>query len=258
MRCSPAACPVTRCTSAPDGRWLTVGALEPPFWRELCAVIGARTLSGAAVRSAARSMLAELFRRGRATNGSRCSTGTTRASDRSTRLAEAIADPQLRSSRDGGREDGRRARHPSSCGTPLKFRHHPASLRTPAREGLGDDQRNGCATGVRHLSHARSPIRSRQVAPGPLRGLQQRLVEREQGLQALDLVLVEGAQHPPCRRRRGRGPRRSAWRSSGRSRGRTARPGLDAASRRARTGPARGRHRRHPVRGRSSSTRPRR
>ena len=46
------------------------------------------------------------------------------------------------------------------------------------------------------FSHSLSSSRSRQVSPrGPLLGRQQRLVERDQRLQALDLVFVERAQH---------------------------------------------------------------
>ena len=53
------------------------------------------------------------------------------------------------------------------------------------------------------------------LALGPLLGGHDRLVERDQGLDALDLELLQRPRHPPRGASRGRRPRRSAWRPSG-------------------------------------------
>jgi crotonobetainyl-CoA:carnitine CoA-transferase CaiB-like acyl-CoA transferase len=45
-----------------DGRWLTVGALEPKFWRRLCELIGREDLEARQWDATAVDELAELFR----------------------------------------------------------------------------------------------------------------------------------------------------------------------------------------------------
>jgi crotonobetainyl-CoA:carnitine CoA-transferase CaiB-like acyl-CoA transferase len=113
-----------------DGRWLTVGALEPPFWREFCAGVDREDLVerqfDPSAREEVRALLATRPRDEwleRLAPRDAC-VGPVNS------LAEAIADPQLRA-RQMVHEDFGAA---PQLGTPLKFRRHPASLRTPAPE----------------------------------------------------------------------------------------------------------------------------
>ena len=152
----------------------------------------------------------------------------------------------------GGADDLARR---SACRRP-----RPCRSARPSRASSSSSAGVAGASGTASVfSHALSSIRSRQVSPSrPLLGRQQRLVERDQRLQALDLVLAQRAQHAL----RGLlavgvpddqlGDHRVVHRRDLAARAR--RP-----SRRARPGPpARGRRRSCPARGRSSSRRPRR
>ena len=256
--CSTGRFPCYALYECADGRYVTVGALEPPFWRELCDGRRARPISSRTqfdprrAHDVARALPDEIARR-----VARAARGPRRLRRPGQRPQRGDRRPAAAPSRDGRSS----STATPQLGTPIKLRNAPGELRTPAPR-LGDATREiaqPTGTGASPLSQARSPIRSRQVsALRPLIGPQQRAVEREQGLQALDLVLVERAQHAPGGRLAVAVPddqlrdHRVVVGQHGASRPRR-------RSRRARTGRrARGSGRSRPARGRSSSTRPRR
>jgi crotonobetainyl-CoA:carnitine CoA-transferase CaiB-like acyl-CoA transferase len=113
-----------------DGRWLTVGALEPPFWREFCAGVEREDLVPRQFDPAARAVVAEVLGARTRDEWLAVFEGRDACVGPVNSLAEAIADPQLRS-RGMVVDDFGAA---PQLGTPLKFRAHPASLRTPAPE----------------------------------------------------------------------------------------------------------------------------
>jgi alpha-methylacyl-CoA racemase len=128
---------VYRCA---DGRHLTVGALEPPFWRALCEALGREDLLDTHMDPAAIPVWRELFAsRPRDAwlellDGVDCCVGPVND------LAEAMRDPQLRH-----RGMVAEQRHPTEgprpqLGTPIHLRERPASLRTVAPE-LGEHTR---------------------------------------------------------------------------------------------------------------------
>lgn len=128
---------VYRCA---DGRWLTVGALEPHFWTRLCEALDRPDLAASGYDPAAIEACRELFAaRGRdewldQLEGVGTCVGPVND------LAEAIADPQLRA-----REMIVELDHPElgplpQVGTPLKFAQHPAGARGAA-PALGADTR---------------------------------------------------------------------------------------------------------------------
>ena len=167
------------------------------------------------------------------------------------RAAPRRCPPRLRAA--GERAVRRRARR-SACRRPRPRRSaRPSPAPRPLRTGAAARREGERLQPLLVLEQVPAGL-----APGPLLGREQRLVERDQRLQALDLVFAERAQHPPAWPARGRRPRRSAWRPSGRT---SARPRRLPArpSRRARPGrSARGSGRSCRGRGRSSWRRPRR
>jgi crotonobetainyl-CoA:carnitine CoA-transferase CaiB-like acyl-CoA transferase len=113
-----------------DGRWLTVGALEPPFWREFCAAVERDDLVGRQFDPSAREDVRALLSGRTRDEWLAVFAGRDACVGPVNSLAEAIDDPQLRHR--GMVVDGFGAA--PQLGTPLKFRQHPASLRTPAPE----------------------------------------------------------------------------------------------------------------------------
>jgi crotonobetainyl-CoA:carnitine CoA-transferase CaiB-like acyl-CoA transferase len=124
--------PCYRAYTCADGRRLAVGALEPPFWRELCAALGRPDLVATQYAPAAVGHWTKLFA-GRSRDawlamlGGR-DTCVGPVND----LADAIADPQL-----AHREMVVELEHPElgplkQVGLPIKLRERPGSVRTPA------------------------------------------------------------------------------------------------------------------------------
>jgi alpha-methylacyl-CoA racemase len=114
-----------------DGRHVTVGALERPFWETLCDGVGRPDLLDTQFDASARDTWRELWRtRGRdewlaALAGRDACVGPLND------LAEAVAEPQL-VHRGMVRDD--------QVGTPLRLRERPASVRSPA-PALGESTR---------------------------------------------------------------------------------------------------------------------
>ena len=117
-----------------DGRHLTVGALEVPFWRRLCEAVGRPDLIGTRMDHAALPVWRELFLGRARDEWLEQLRGVDVCVSPVNDLAEAVADPQLRH-----REMVVELDHPTAgtwpqVGTPIKLRHHPASIRSPIPE----------------------------------------------------------------------------------------------------------------------------
>jgi crotonobetainyl-CoA:carnitine CoA-transferase CaiB-like acyl-CoA transferase len=110
-----------------DGRHITVGALEPPFWRELCEGVGRPDLLATQFDPGARATWRELFLTRRRDEWLALLDGRDACVGPVNDLGEAIDDPQLRHRGMVVELDGT-----PQLGTPIKLRRHPASLRTPA------------------------------------------------------------------------------------------------------------------------------
>jgi crotonobetainyl-CoA:carnitine CoA-transferase CaiB-like acyl-CoA transferase len=123
-----------------DGRYVTVGALEPPFWRELCEGVGRPDLLETQFDPKALPRWRSLFAQRTRDEWLSLLDARDACIGPVNDLAEAIDDPQLRH-----RGMVVELEHPTAgptpqLGTPIKLRNHPASVRTPA-PALGDATR---------------------------------------------------------------------------------------------------------------------
>jgi crotonobetainyl-CoA:carnitine CoA-transferase CaiB-like acyl-CoA transferase len=119
-----------------DGRWVTVGALEPHFWRNLCHELGMPELveqqfAGGAVRD-------DMFRRLRAKFKEKTMAEWVAALAEKdicfgpvATLAEALDDPQVRHRQMVVEQTDRRGERRRTLGNPLKLSATPPVLRTP-------------------------------------------------------------------------------------------------------------------------------
>jgi crotonobetainyl-CoA:carnitine CoA-transferase CaiB-like acyl-CoA transferase len=124
-----------------DGRSVTVGALEPPFWRELCEGVGRPDLLESQFDPDALPTWRALFLQKTRDEWLAALDGRDACIGPVNDLREAIDDPQLRH-----RQMVVEVEHPEvgpmpQLGTPIKLRRHPASIRTPAPR-LGDATRD--------------------------------------------------------------------------------------------------------------------
>ena len=122
-----------------DGRWVTVGALEPHFWRNLCHELDMPELveqqfAGGAVRD-------EMFRRVRAKFKERTmAEWVARLADKDicfgpvATVAEMLDDPQLRHREMVVEQPDRRGERRVTLGNPLKLSATPPTFRTPPAE----------------------------------------------------------------------------------------------------------------------------
>jgi len=123
-----------------DGRHLTVGPLEPPFWKELCEGVGRPDLLPTQFEAGALAQWRELFRTRSRDEWLTALEGRDACVGPVNDFSEAVADPQLRH-----RGMVFELEHPTAgptpqLGTPIKLREHPASVRAPA-EALGASTR---------------------------------------------------------------------------------------------------------------------
>jgi crotonobetainyl-CoA:carnitine CoA-transferase CaiB-like acyl-CoA transferase len=121
---------------AKDGRWVSVGALEPHFWRNLCHELGMPELAeqqfaGGAVRD-------EMFRRVRAKFKERTQAEWVAAlADKDicfgpvASVAEALDDPHVRHREMVVEQADRRGERRRTLGNPLKLSATPPTFRTP-------------------------------------------------------------------------------------------------------------------------------
>lgn len=132
-----------------DGRWLAVGALEPPFWRLVCEVVGRPDLVETRDDPGALALWRSLFAGRARDEWLALFAGVDACVGPVNDLGEAIADPQL-----AHRGMVTELAHPTlgplpQLGTPLRLREHPPAIRTPAPE-LGEGtvellRRVGCS-----------------------------------------------------------------------------------------------------------------
>ncbi len=118
-----------------DGRHVTVGALEPPFWRELCEGVNRPDLIPTQFDPQARATWREVFLAKPRDEWLALLDGRDACVGPVNDLSEAIEDPQLSHRGMVVDLDGT-----PQLGTPIKLRNHPASIRTPAPR-LGDATR---------------------------------------------------------------------------------------------------------------------
>jgi crotonobetainyl-CoA:carnitine CoA-transferase CaiB-like acyl-CoA transferase len=124
--------PCYRSYACADGRRLAVGALEPPFWKQLCDALGRPELVATQYDPAAVELWETLFA-GRSRDAWLAMLGGRDACVGPVNdLAEAIEDPQL-----SHREMVVELEHPElgplkQVGLPIKLRERPGSVRTPA------------------------------------------------------------------------------------------------------------------------------
>lgn len=122
---------VYRCA---DDRWLTVGALEPPFWRALCEALARPDLLERAMDPEAIAVCRELFAaRPRDAwlallDGVDCCVGPVND------LAEAMRDPQLVHRGMVAAQEHATEGPVGQLGSPIHLRERPPSLRAPAPE----------------------------------------------------------------------------------------------------------------------------
>jgi crotonobetainyl-CoA:carnitine CoA-transferase CaiB-like acyl-CoA transferase len=124
-----------------DGRMLTVGALEPHFWRNLCVAVGRADLEPTHTDPTALPVWRALFATRTRDAWLELLAGTDTCTGPVNDLAEAVADPQLRH-----REMVIELEHPTEgvqrqLGTPIKLRERPGGVRTAA-PALGADTRD--------------------------------------------------------------------------------------------------------------------
>jgi crotonobetainyl-CoA:carnitine CoA-transferase CaiB-like acyl-CoA transferase len=110
-----------------DGRHITVGALEPPFWRALCEGVGRPDLLGTQFDPGARATWRELFLTRPRDEWLGLLDGRDACVGPVNDLGEAVDDPQLRHRGMVVELDGT-----PQLGTPIKLRRRPPSIRTPA------------------------------------------------------------------------------------------------------------------------------
>jgi crotonobetainyl-CoA:carnitine CoA-transferase CaiB-like acyl-CoA transferase len=122
-----------------DGRWVTVGALEPHFWRNLCQELDMPDLveqqfAGGGVRD-------EMFRRVRAKFKERTmAEWVARLADKDicfgpvATVAEMLDDPQMRHREMVVEQPDRRGERRLTLGNPLKLSATPPTFRTPPAE----------------------------------------------------------------------------------------------------------------------------
>lgn len=123
-----------------DGRWLAVGALERPFWLNLCNAVGRNDLEDTQNDPSAVEVWQELFATRTRPEWLALLQDADACCGPVNDLAEAIDDPQL-----SHREMVLRQNHPIAgshpqVGFPIKLRTQPASLYAPA-PGLGEHTR---------------------------------------------------------------------------------------------------------------------
>jgi crotonobetainyl-CoA:carnitine CoA-transferase CaiB-like acyl-CoA transferase len=123
-----------------DGKLLTVGALELPFWRNLCTAVGRPDLEPTHSDPSALDAWRAVFATRSRDEWLEILAGTDTCTGPDNDLAEAVADPQLRH-----REMVVEAEHPTlgplpQLGTPVKLREQPGGVRSPA-PALGADTR---------------------------------------------------------------------------------------------------------------------
>lgn len=123
-----------------DARYLTVGALEPPFWRALCETVGRPDLLSTQFDPAALPVWRELFLGRPRDEWLALFDGRDACVGPLNDLGEAVEDPQLRH-----RGMVLELEHPTAgptpqLGTPIKLRERPAGVRSPAPV-LGDSTR---------------------------------------------------------------------------------------------------------------------
>jgi crotonobetainyl-CoA:carnitine CoA-transferase CaiB-like acyl-CoA transferase len=124
-----------------DGLSLTVGALEPHFWRNLCAAVGRPDLEPTQTDPSALEQWRALFAARPRHEWLELLDGTETCTGPLNDLAAAVADPQLRH-----REMVVELEHPAEgplpqLGTPVKLRERPGGVRTAA-PALGADTRD--------------------------------------------------------------------------------------------------------------------
>jgi crotonobetainyl-CoA:carnitine CoA-transferase CaiB-like acyl-CoA transferase len=123
-----------------DGRWITVGALEAPFWEELCAAVERPDLVATQYDPSAFPVWHELFASRPRDAWLALFAGRDACVGPVNDLAEAVADPQL-----AHRGMVVELEHPElgpvrQVGTPIKLREHPGGIRAPA-PALGEATR---------------------------------------------------------------------------------------------------------------------
>jgi crotonobetainyl-CoA:carnitine CoA-transferase CaiB-like acyl-CoA transferase len=123
-----------------DGRYVTVGTLEPPFWNELCEGVGRPDLVETQFDPTALPRWRALFLERTRDEWLALLAGRDACIGPVNDLGEAIDDPQLRHRGMVVELEHPEAGPTPQLGTPIKLRNHPASIRTPA-PGLGDATR---------------------------------------------------------------------------------------------------------------------
>jgi crotonobetainyl-CoA:carnitine CoA-transferase CaiB-like acyl-CoA transferase len=136
--------PCYRVYACADGKQLTVGALEAPFWREICATLERPDLVPTQFDPSAVATWERLFAGRTRDEWLALFAGRDVCVGPVNGLAEAVADPQLEH-----RAMVLELEHPElgplrQVGTPIKLREHPGGLRTPARV-LGSATREALA-----------------------------------------------------------------------------------------------------------------
>lgn len=136
--------PCYRVYECADGKKLTVGALEPPFWREICTALGRPDLIATQYDPDAVGLWAKLFA-GRSRDAwLALFAGRDTCVGPVNDLGEAAADPQI-----AQREMVVELEHPElgplpQVGVPIKLRERPGAVRTPAPV-LGEATREALA-----------------------------------------------------------------------------------------------------------------
>ncbi|HEY4279628.1 MAG TPA: CaiB/BaiF CoA-transferase family protein [Conexibacter sp.] len=124
-----------------DGRRLTVGALEPPFWQALCTAIDRRDLLATALDPNALPAWRALFAARPRDAWLAALQDVDACVGPVNDLVEALDDPQLRARGMVVSQAHLEAGERPQLGTPIKLRERPATLRTPA-PALGADSRD--------------------------------------------------------------------------------------------------------------------
>jgi crotonobetainyl-CoA:carnitine CoA-transferase CaiB-like acyl-CoA transferase len=136
--------PCYRVYDCADGKRITVGALEAPFWREICSALDRTDLVPTQYDPSAAGLWEELFAGRTRDEWLALFAGRDVCVGPVNDLAEAVSDPQL-----AARELVVELEHPElgpqrQVGIPIKLREHPGGLRRPA-PALGDATRETLA-----------------------------------------------------------------------------------------------------------------
>jgi crotonobetainyl-CoA:carnitine CoA-transferase CaiB-like acyl-CoA transferase len=115
-----------------DGRRITVGALEPQFWRAVCEGVGRPDLLPTQMDPAALPLWRELFASRSLADWLDAFDGLDACVGPVNDLADAVDEPQLRHRGMVVELHDPVAGPTPQLGTPIRLREHPASIRSPA------------------------------------------------------------------------------------------------------------------------------